>query len=89
MKLNVIESSDKKVNIELVGESETLANLLRKNLWDAGAEQAAYMKEHPYLSMPKVIVYGKNPKKMLDNASQKIIDQTKEFQVEFKRALEK
>ncbi|MBI4167548.1 MAG: hypothetical protein HY515_01185 [Candidatus Aenigmarchaeota archaeon] len=89
MKLNVIENSDKKANIELEGESETLANLLRKKLWESGAKQAAFMREHPYLAMPKVIVYGKNPMKMLDNAAQKIIDQAKEFQTEFKRALSK
>ncbi len=89
MKLNILESSDKKANIELIGESETLANLLRKNLWDVGVEQAAFIREHPYLSVPKIIVYGKNPMKALDNAAQKIIDQAKEFQIEFKRALEK
>ncbi len=89
MKLNVIENSDKKANIELAGESETLANLLRKKLWEAGAEQAAFMREHPYLAMPKIIVYGKNPMKLLDNAAQKVIDQAKEFQTEFKRALSK
>lgn len=89
MKLNVLESSDKKANIELVGESETLANLLRKKLWESGADQAAFMREHPYLAMPKIIVYGKNPIKLLDNAAQKIIDQAKEFQTEFKRALSK
>ncbi|MBI3412834.1 MAG: hypothetical protein HY051_02010 [Candidatus Aenigmarchaeota archaeon] len=89
MKLNVIENSDKKVNIELAGESETLANLLRKKAWEAGAKQAAFMREHPYLAMPKIIVYGKNPLKLLDNAAQKIIDQAKEFQTEFRRALGK
>ncbi len=89
MKLNVLENSDKKVNIELAGESETLVNLLRKKLWEAGADQAAFMREHPYLSMPKIIVYGKNPMKLLDNAAQKIIDQAEEFQIEFKRALSK
>ena len=57
MKLNVIENSDKKANIELAGESETLANLLRKKLWESGAKQAAFIREHPYLAMPKIIVY--------------------------------
>ena len=89
MKLNVLENSDKKANIELAGESETLVNLLRKKLWEVGADQAAFMREHPYLAMPKIIVYGKNPVKLLDSAAQKIIDQAKEFQVEFKRALSK
>ncbi len=89
MKLNILENSDNKVNIEMVGESETLANLLRKNLWDVGVEQATFIREHPYLSMPKIIVYGKNPMKALDNAAQRIIDQAKDFQTEFERALAK
>ncbi|MBI1971838.1 MAG: hypothetical protein HYS53_00915 [Candidatus Aenigmarchaeota archaeon] len=89
MRLNVLENSDKKASIELAGESETIANLLGKKLWEAGADQAAFIREHPYLAMPKVIVYGKNPVKLLDNAAQKIIDQAKEFQTEFKRALGK
>ncbi|MFH0890031.1 MAG: DNA-directed RNA polymerase subunit L [Candidatus Aenigmatarchaeota archaeon] len=89
MKLNILENSDNKANIEMIGESETLANLLRKNLWDVGVEQAVFIREHPYLSMPKIIVYGKNPMKALDNAAQRIIDQAKDFQIEFKRALAK
>ena len=89
MKLKLLEKSDEKMKIEMEGESFTLANLLRKNLWESGAEQASYMKEHPYLSQPKIIVFSKNPKKSLENAAQKVADAAKEFQTEFKRALKK
>lgn len=89
MKLEVLENEKEKMKVELIGETDTLANLLREKLWAEGAQQAAYMKEHPYLSTTKVIVHGKNPKKLLENAAQAIADEAKEFQVEFGRALQK
>ncbi len=44
MKVNVLEDEKEKTKIELIGETDTLANLLREKLWKVGAEQAAYMK---------------------------------------------
>lgn len=89
MKLKLLEKTDEKMKVELQGESFTLANIIRKNLWDVGVDQASYMKEHPYLSQPKIVVFSKNPKKSLENAAQKVADAAKDFQTEFKRALKK
>ncbi len=89
MEIKVIEKSNNKLKIEIRGESHTLLNLLRKNLWALDVEQAAYMIEHPYLSEPEIIVKSKNPLKSLHDATQLIIDQSKEFEKEFKRALSK
>ena len=45
--------------------------------------------DHPYLSDPEIIVKGKNPLKILDDASQDIIDQIKELEKEFSKVLKK
>ncbi len=86
MELNVLEQTENKIVVEVRGEDHTLLNLLREACWTEGADQATYMIEHPYLSQPKIIVRGKNPKKILINAAQLIIDQIEEFAKEFRRA---
>ncbi len=85
MKLILLEKGEEKMALEVRGETHTFLNLLRENAWMAGSKQASYMIEHPYLSEPKLIMRTKTPKKILDNAAQMIIDQTKEFEREFKR----
>ncbi|MEE9323219.1 MAG: RpoL/Rpb11 RNA polymerase subunit family protein [Candidatus Aenigmarchaeota archaeon] len=85
MKLVALENGNEKMILEVRGETHTFLNLLRENIWKAGGRQASYMIEHPYLSEPKLTVRAKNPKKIMDNAAQMIIDQTKDFEREFKR----
>ena len=84
-----LEKGNEKISLEVRGETHTFLNLLRENVWKAGGKQASYVIEHPYLSEPKLTVRAKNPKKILDNAAQMIIDQTKDFEREFKRVLKK
>ena len=85
MKLVMMESSKEKMVLEVRGENHTFLNLLRENAWDAGSKQASYMIEHPYLSEPKLIIRADNPKKVLDNSAQAILDSAKEFEKEFKK----
>lgn len=89
MKLELIEKGKDKLIFELIGETHTFMNLLRENAWKSGSRQASYVVEHPYLSEPKFMVLAKDPKKTLERATQLIIDQTTEFEKEFKRALRK
>jgi DNA-directed RNA polymerase subunit L len=89
MELRIMEKRKDKLKVEVVGESHTLLNLMRENAWKEKAEQASYMIEHPYLSQPKIIVRAKNPKSVLVNAAQMIVDDAKEFSREFKRAAKK
>ena len=89
MKLTVLEKRGNKLVLEVKGETHTLLNLLRENSWKAGADQASYLIEHPYLSEPKIIVRSKNPKKTLLDAAQLTITQTKEFEKEFQRIIKK
>ena len=87
MKLNVIEKGKEKISIGIHGETHTFLNLLRENAWKVGCRQASYTIKHPYLSEPKFTVSGKNPLKVLNDATQMIIDQAKEFQTEVKKKL--
>jgi len=89
MELKVIEKKNDKLKIEVQGENHTLLNVLRENAWKAGAEQASYMIEHPYMAQPKIIVKAKNPKKVLISAAQNLSDDTKSFLTAFKRACKK
>jgi DNA-directed RNA polymerase subunit L len=89
MEIRILEKSDESVKIEVRDENHTLLNLLREKCWQAGASQASYMIEHPYLSYPKVFVKAKNPKKVLLDAAQMITADASEFKKEFAKASKK
>ncbi|HJW96911.1 MAG TPA: DNA-directed RNA polymerase subunit L [archaeon] len=86
MEIKVLEKSNESMKIEVVGENHTLLNLLREKSWKAGATQASYMIEHPYLSNPKITVRAKNPKKVLADAIQMVAEDAREFGKEFGKA---
>jgi len=89
MLIKALEKKKEKLRIEVDGETHTLLNLLRENAWKTGAKQAAYIIKHPYLSRPEMIIRAKNPGKVLNDAIQLIINNTKEFEREFGRALKR
>ena len=89
MELRVLEKGKDRMKIEVVGETHTMLNLLRENAWKEKADQASYVIEHPYLSHPKIIVKAASPKKVLLNAAQMIVDDSKDFSREFKRAVKR
>lgn len=89
MELRAVEKKKEKLKVEVIGETHTLLNLLRENAWKDKADQASYMIEHPYLAKPKIIVRAKDPKKVLVNSAQMIIDDSKDFSKEFKRAMKR
>lgn len=89
MKLNVLERKKDKLVIEVNGEDHTLLNILRVNSWKFGAKQVSYMFRHPYLSNPEIIVKADNPKKVLKDAAQLLINDAEMFQKQFSRAMKK
>ncbi len=89
MKLEIIEDEKNKLKIAVDGESHTLLNILRENAWKSGADQAAYLINHPYNSPPELIIHSDNPRKILNAAAQLIVDQAKEFNKEFTAAAKK
>lgn len=92
MELKVVKQDDKTLVLEVQGETVTVTNILRGELWeDRNVREAAQIKEHPYLAEPKVFVKtsrGK-PQTALNKAADRIIKQTEEFTAEFKKALKK
>jgi len=92
MQLKVIEEADKKLILEFPGETVTLTNILKDELWnDSSVSEAAQMKEHPYLEEPRLFVKTErgDPITALEKAAVRIQDKAKEFKEEFKRALKK
>ena len=85
MKLTALEKKKDKWMVEVDGEDHTLLNLLTENAWKRKAKQASYTIKHPYLSKPVITVRGANPKKILADSAQKIIDDAKAFEKEIKR----
>jgi len=86
MELKVLEKTKSRLKLEVTGESHTLLNLLRRNSWDAKADQASYMIEHPMLSHPKIIVKANSPKLALSKAADSIVKQTQDFARTFRKA---
>ncbi|MBI2543332.1 MAG: hypothetical protein HYW24_04045 [Candidatus Aenigmarchaeota archaeon] len=90
MELNKVEDNDKRMIVEFEDESIAFANMVKDVLWeDASIKEAAVIREHPYLSKPKILVVTSrgSPKTALEKATGNLLDKTKEFKEELKGAL--
>ena len=89
MDLKVVKKEDNTLILEVLGETVTVTNVLRGELWeDKNVREAAQIKEHPYLSEPKVFVMtsrGK-PETALNKAADRIIKQTEDFSDKFTKS---
>lgn len=86
MELKVLEKKKNKLVVEVAGETHTLLNLLRENAWKAGAGQASYTIQHPYLSEPQITMIAENPKGVLSKAAKLSAEQVSDFERKFKAA---
>ena len=58
MELKLRNKTDKTIDIEFVGERETLLNVLKVRLLsDPKVETATFVTEHPTLAHPRLVVY--------------------------------
>lgn len=92
MQLKILKEDEKSLMLEVGGEAVSFANLIREELWnDKSVTEAAHIKEHPYLSQPKIFVKTDrgSPRTALEKAATRIVDSSKEFKEEFKRAMKK
>ncbi len=92
MELKKITEDDKSLLVEVTGETFTVTNALREELWeDKSVSESAQVREHPYLSQPKILVKVDrgSPVIALENASERLVTLSKEFQEEFKKSLKK
>ncbi len=82
MKVNVLKKEKELLEIEIPG-GETLAHLLARFC----EADAAAVREHPFLTEPKLVIYGKDPEKALVRAIDNALSALEEFKNHFKRAL--
>ncbi len=91
MKIKVLEAAKNKLEIELEGETHTLANLLREALHkDKDVKVASYVIDHPYLSNPRLyLASNTDAKEALLRTIEFLKDQLKEFEKAFDNELQK
>ncbi len=91
MEIKIIGKGKNKLRVEFEGEDYTLVNLLRKALWEEGADYSSYQKEHPFLTNPVLILETekKDPTTTLKAAARNISNQMQDFRKEFSRAFSK
>ncbi len=92
MELKKIEDNDKRLIVEFEGETVAFANMIKDKLWeDSSVKEAATIKEHPYLSKPKILVEVSrgSPQTALEKTTDKLLEEAKEFHDKFKDALKK
>jgi DNA-directed RNA polymerase subunit L len=90
MEIKVREQSKNRLVIDIKGESHTLCNALRKELWnDSHIKIAAYDVKHPLIGVPHIIVEtdGTDPKKVLASAAKKLSKKAGDFAKLAKKAI--
>ncbi len=90
MELKVLKKEDKRLVLEVQGETIGFVNALREELWnDRSVSEAAFRKEHPYLAEPKLIVKTSRgePEVALEKACDRLIEKLGEFREKFKAEL--
>lgn len=92
MELKVVKEDERKLLLELQGETVAFAHMLKDELWkDSNIKEAAAIKEHPYLSEPKIFVAVSRgtPRVALEKVADSISKQAKEFRDKLKSAMKK
>lgn len=92
MELKNFEDIGKRLIIEFNDETIAFAHMIKDKLWDdPSVKEAAVVREHPYLSKPKILVETSrgSPKTALEKTSEKLLEEAKEFKEKFKDALKK
>lgn len=87
MELNIIEEKKDRMVFEIKGESHTLANAIRKELFsDEHVKTAAYAIEHPLIEVPRFILEtdGADPRKTLAAAAKRVQKQLEKVKSEAK-----
>lgn len=83
MELRLVSKTSNKMEIECIGENDTLLNLLKQKLLeDPTVETATYIMGHPYLDNPHFILETKSgkPDVALKSAAKELRAQFDEFE---------
>ncbi|HVL87817.1 MAG TPA: RpoL/Rpb11 RNA polymerase subunit family protein [Candidatus Thermoplasmatota archaeon] len=90
MEIRLVEKADNAIEVEFVGENETLLNLLKQKLLAMDkVESATYLTGHPLLDQPRLYVEVKSgkPEQVLKQAAKELREQYDEFETQLLRAL--
>ena len=83
MNIKVMSRGKNKLEIALLDQDHTLANLVRELSWKRGGE-AAYEVEHPLTGKPVVKIFADDPKKVLAAAAKDISSLASKVEKAFK-----
>jgi DNA-directed RNA polymerase subunit L len=93
MQLNVLSKTDNEMEIEVIGENETLLNPIKQALLgEKDVDFAEYIIEHPSLSVPKIFLRTKGkakPEVVLKRVVKNLIAEFDGFETEFANQLKK
>ena len=89
--LNVLRHEGNELEVEILGENETLLNPIKQALLlDKDVEVAEYIIEHPLLTIPKIFLRTTGtakPAVVLKRTVKKLIDEFDAFETNFVKAL--
>jgi DNA-directed RNA polymerase subunit L len=87
MEVKITKSEKDFMEFEVKGEDHTLANIIRKELWNVkGVKEASYNIKHPLISALKISVRSEGkPKKAIAGAVSNIKAQVKELRALVKK----
>ncbi|MBU5689605.1 MAG: RpoL/Rpb11 RNA polymerase subunit family protein [Candidatus Aenigmatarchaeota archaeon] len=90
MEVKAIKGDKDSIMVEIKGDTISFANLIAEELWEIkDVKEAAAIKEHPYLSEPRVYVKANDPKKALVTAAKEVQNKVKEIEKEFQMSSKK
>ena len=85
MQIKILKQEKEELEIEI--DNLTIAELLRNELWNEEVEVSAWKREHPTKNPVLIIrTKGKDAKKVLLDAIEKIQEKNQEILKEFKKA---
>ena len=91
MEIKILEEKKNKMIIEVIGESHSFCNAIKKELWnDKSIKSAGYNIEHPLIGIPKIVVEtdgSKEPKKALIDAAGRLAKSFDAMKSEFLKSI--
>jgi len=92
-KMKLLKRSDKSVEIELVGEDHTIANLIAKYaIKKPGVVYSSYIISHPLVGNPVIVIStdgSRDPLDVVEETLRDILRDTQMFEKALREALEK
>jgi DNA-directed RNA polymerase subunit L len=87
MEVKILEEKKSRLVFNIEGDGSTMANMLKKELWnDEHVKAAGFNVEHPLINIPTFIVEtdGADPKKTVSAAIKRIAKSVEKFKDEAK-----